>query len=82
MTTIHKRLLSAVAALAAAAALSGCNQSSPAAAQPPAATTTNFSAFAQAAFAVGENAQPVNFDAVTLVYDVDTDPNAFASLLM
>ena len=83
MTRHQIRWFTCAAALGGAAFLSACNNSDRSAARPPApGSTENFSSFATQTFKAGANATPINFDQVTLVYDVNDDPSAFDTLLM
>jgi hypothetical protein len=83
MRTYSLKLLTMGAALGAAALLGACHDDHGGAATPPAASNAqDFSDFAKNTFALGPNTTPVNFDNVVLNYDVDTNPDAFDSLLM
>ncbi len=82
MKSLTIKLLALAAAVGAVTALSACRDDHQPAAASPSSNSENFSAFAKQTYAFGENTTPVNFDAVTLVYDVDNDPTAFDSLLM
>jgi ABC-type glycerol-3-phosphate transport system substrate-binding protein len=85
MKSQHIRWLIGAAALGAAACLSACNDdsSSSTASTPPGSVTTEiFSKFAEQTFEVSANATPVNFDSITLIYDVNDNPTAFNNLLM
>jgi hypothetical protein len=76
------RLLAATSLVAAslAACHDGNSGSSPS--TPPPNQTTQFSAFAEQAFAAGPNSAPVSLDNVTFNYDVNDDPTAFDGLIM
>ncbi len=83
MTSVKIKLLACTAAMVAAS-LSACHDDNNSASAPAPATNTpeNFSTFAARTFQQPANSTPVNFDKITLLYDVNTDPNAFNALLM
>jgi len=64
------------------AAITACHDSNSGSSPPPPNQTTNFSTFAEKAFAQSANSTPVSLDNITFNYDVNDDPTAFDSLIM
>jgi hypothetical protein len=82
MKSTQRRWLGIAAGIVSMGALTACHDDDHPGSATPATTTENFSTFAKETFAMDANAPPRNFDDVTLVADVDTDPTAFDALLM
>jgi len=87
MININARWRISAAAFVAAASLAGCNSGSggivppSTVAPPPPAQSTDFSVFAEKAFAANANSTPVSLDGVTFTFDVNNDPGAFDTLI-
>lgn len=82
MTRSHLKILTCTAAVAAGL-LGGCHDDHGSGSTPPSTgQTENFSSFATQTFKADASSQPVSLDNITLVYDVNDDPTAFAALLM
>ncbi len=76
------RLLAVTSLVTAALAACHDNNSASSPPVPPPTQTTEFSTFAEQAFAQSANSTPVSLDNVTFNYDVNDDPTAFDSLIM
>ena len=86
MININAKWRISAAAAMAAASMAGCNggggTTPPASVAPnPPPQTTDFSFFAQKAFAASANSTPVSLDGFTFTFDVNDDPGAFDSLI-
>ena len=64
------------------ASLAACHDDNSSSTPPPTNQTTEFSTFAEQAFAQSANSTPVSLDDVTFNYDVNDDPTAFDSLIL
>ena len=85
MTRQNTRLFLGAAAISAVAFLGAChhdNAPTPPPTPPPPSSSVKFSTFATDTFKASAFSTPVNFDTLTLQYDVNDDPTAFDALLM
>jgi hypothetical protein len=67
--------------LLSGAALVGCHDDHGGGSTSPSPQGTNFSTLTQEIFVEGADTTPINFDKLTIIYDVNDDPTAFDGLL-